>query len=75
MTSTLLSDKAQAYLRRLCLDIPSRRVGSAGNRAATDFFAGSLKGVQPATELLGIWPTLVRRELVEKNISMEIESI
>ena len=38
-------------------------------------FAGSLKGVQPATELLGIWPTLVRRELVEKNISMEIESI
>jgi aminopeptidase YwaD len=26
-------------LRRLCLEIPSRRVGSEGNRAATDFFA------------------------------------
>ena len=39
MTSMLLSDKAEAYLRRLCLDIPSRRVGSEGNRAATDFFA------------------------------------
>lgn len=38
-------------------------------------FVGSMKGVQPATELLGIWPALVRRELVEKNIRMEIESI
>ena len=26
-------------MQRLCRDIPSRRVGSAGNRAATDFFA------------------------------------
>jgi len=34
-----------------------------------------MKGIQPAKELLGIWPTLVARELVEKNISMEIESI
>jgi hypothetical protein len=38
-------------------------------------FVGSMKGVQPAKELLGIWPTLVRRELVEKNINIEIESI
>jgi aminopeptidase YwaD len=35
-----LSDKAAAYLQRLCVEIPSRRVGSEGNRAATDFFAG-----------------------------------
>ena len=27
-------------MRRLCLEIPSRRVGSKGNQAATDFFAG-----------------------------------
>jgi len=39
MTSTFLSEKAETYLRRLCLEIPSRRVGSNGNRAATDFFA------------------------------------
>jgi hypothetical protein len=38
-------------------------------------FVGSMKGVQPAKELLGIWPTLVRRELVEKNMNVEIESI
>jgi hypothetical protein len=38
-------------------------------------FVGTMKGVQPAKELLGIWPTLVRRELVEENINIEIESI
>ncbi len=35
--------KAETYLQKLCLEIPSRRVGSAGNRAATDFFAGVVK--------------------------------
>jgi hypothetical protein len=35
-----LSEKAETYSRRLCLEIPSRRVGSKGNQAATDFFAG-----------------------------------
>jgi aminopeptidase YwaD len=40
MTSTQLSEKAAAHLRRLCLDIPTRRVGSNGNRMATEYFAG-----------------------------------
>lgn len=39
MNTLSSSAKAADYLRRLCLDIPNRRVGSAGNRAATDFFA------------------------------------
>ena len=38
-------------------------------------YVGSLKGVQPAKELLGIWPTLVRRELVEKNVKIELENV
>ncbi len=38
-------------------------------------YVGSMKGVQPAKELLGIWPTLVARELVEKDVKIEIESI
>ena len=38
-------------------------------------FVGSMKGIQPAKELLGIWPTLVRRELVEKNIKIEMENV
>ena len=39
MNSVLLSEKAGTYLRQLCLEIPNRRVGSQGNRAATAFFA------------------------------------
>lgn len=38
-------------------------------------YVGSMKGIQPAKELLGIWPTLVSRELVEKNMRIEIESV
>lgn len=38
-------------------------------------YVGSMKGVQPAKELLGIWPTLVRRELVENNVKIEVEDI
>jgi aminopeptidase YwaD len=34
-----LSEKAETYLMRLCLQIPNRRVGSEGNRTSTDFFA------------------------------------
>jgi hypothetical protein len=34
-----------------------------------------MKGIQPAKELLGIWPTLVSRDLVEKNVRIEIENI
>ena len=39
MEATVLSDKAALYLRTLCLEIPGRQVGSAGNQAATRFFA------------------------------------
>jgi len=38
-------------------------------------YVGSMKGVQPAKELLGIWPTLVSRELIERNIKIEVESV
>jgi hypothetical protein len=34
-----------------------------------------MKGVQPAKELLGIWPTLVTRGLVEKNVRIEVEDV
>jgi aminopeptidase YwaD len=41
MSSIHLLDTAAAILDKLCREIPGRRVGSAGNRAATDFFARS----------------------------------
>jgi aminopeptidase YwaD len=38
MVADPLIEKSKAYLHKLCVEIPSRRVGSEGNRLATDFF-------------------------------------
>ncbi|MCA9906952.1 MAG: hypothetical protein KC547_24020, partial [Anaerolineae bacterium] len=38
-TGVDLARQAAGWLDKLCVEIDSRRVGSAGNRAATDFFA------------------------------------
>lgn len=45
-----LSERVETYLQRLCLDIPHRRVGSEGNRAATEFFAQTLASFDFAVE-------------------------
>ncbi len=50
MTPDRLIEKAESYLRKLCVDIPSRRVGSEGNRAATDFFARTMSTFGFGTE-------------------------
>jgi aminopeptidase YwaD len=50
MTAPLLAEKAAAYLRQLCVDIPSRRVGSRGNQQATAFFASVVASFGWATE-------------------------
>jgi aminopeptidase YwaD len=47
---TYLSQRAAAYLQRLCIEIPTRRVGSEGNRAATDFFSQTLASFGFRTE-------------------------
>ena len=38
-------------------------------------YVGTMKGIQPAKELLGIWPTLVRREQVESRVNIELEQV
>ena len=38
-------------------------------------YVGSMKGVQPAKELLGIWPTLVGRERIERGVSIQVEDV
>ena len=50
MSSSQLAEKAERYLERLCVEIPNRRVGSAGNRAATDFFAETMTSFGFRTE-------------------------
>lgn len=38
-------------------------------------YVGTMKGIQPAKELLGIWPTLVARERIESGVSIELEQV
>jgi len=38
-------------------------------------YVGTMKGIQPAKELLGIWPTLVARERVESKVAIELERV
>jgi aminopeptidase YwaD len=45
-----LARKAEALLQHLCIDIPSRRVGSEGNRAATRLFAEAVRSFGFAVE-------------------------
>ncbi len=45
MSTKELNKKAKGYLQRLCVDIPNRRVGSDGNRQATDYFGGLMSSM------------------------------
>ena len=38
-------------------------------------YVGSMKGIQPAKELLGIWPTLAKRETIESKVQISLEEI
>ena len=42
MDTIRLSAKANQFLHRLCHDYPHRRLGSPGNRAATELFAAAM---------------------------------
>jgi aminopeptidase YwaD len=45
MEKTELVKKAHAYLKKLCVDIPERSVGSEGNIMATDFFYNEMNSL------------------------------
>jgi aminopeptidase YwaD len=51
MTKNALAQKGAEYMRKLSLEIPNRRTGSPGNRAATDFFAGVVRSTGFAVEM------------------------
>jgi aminopeptidase YwaD len=50
MTEDRLAETAGRYLRRLCVEISGRQVGSPGNRAATDFFSETIAAFGFAVE-------------------------
>ena len=47
---SILREKAQSYLHKLCVEIQSRRVGSTGNQTATDLFADIMESFGFKTE-------------------------
>lgn len=49
MKSTHLSEQAEKYLQRLCVEISNRCVGSISYRAATDIFAGGVESFSNQT--------------------------
>ena len=54
MHSGSLDSSASRYLHELCVNIPSRRVGSQGNQQATAFFKSALQHLN-----LGLNPSLL----------------
>jgi aminopeptidase YwaD len=52
VTDLSFTEKASDYLQKLALEFPSRRVGSYGNRQATDYFADVLSSFGYETECL-----------------------
>lgn len=50
-SSTVSIGQAKKYLNYLCNEIPNRRVGSAGNRQATDYFGEGISSCGLRTEI------------------------
>lgn len=50
MNADPLIDQAARIIHKLCLDIPSRHVGSEGNRLSTDYFAAMMESFGFDTE-------------------------
>ena len=38
-------------------------------------YAGGLRGSERSRELLGLWPTLVRREAIEPRVAIDVEAV
>ncbi|MBC7237808.1 MAG: M28 family peptidase [Chloroflexi bacterium] len=75
VTYAHLLEQAEAYLHRLCRQIGNRRLGSTGNRAATDFFAETTSSFGFSTALPSFectdWAG-ENAELVASGVSFEV---
>jgi hypothetical protein len=36
---------------------------------------GGFHGIEPASQLLGLWPALVRREAIEPHIRVDVQEV
>ena len=66
---------------RMALRTPDRRVADAFPRLfpwlalSGPPYMGGFHGIAPASRLLGLWPTTVRRELVEPGITVDVADV
>ena len=74
-------DELNECFLRMTIRTQDRRIADAFGRLfpwlglSGPPYVGTMKGIQPAKELLGIWPTLVRREQVESRVTIELEQV
>lgn len=74
-------DQMNECFLRMTIRTPERKVADAYGRLfpwlglSGPPYVGSMKGVQAAKELLGIWPALVKRELVESKVEIAVEKV
>jgi hypothetical protein len=74
-------DELNECFLRMTIRTPERKVADAFGRLfpwlglSGPPYVGSMKGVQGAKELLGIWPTLARRELIEPKVGVAVERV
>lgn len=75
------ADDANEVWLRMALRTADRRVADAFPRLfpwmalSGPPFMGGFHGTSPASRLLGLWPTRVRRELVEPAVKVELRSV
>ena len=71
MPSNFLFQKAKTYLKKLCLEIPTRRVGTKGNQTATDFFASMVSSFGFETQS----PVFYCIDWIQEGVDLSVEDI
>jgi hypothetical protein len=74
-------DQLNECFLRMTIRTPDKRIADGFGRnfpwlaLSGPPFLGGFHGIQGAKELLGLWPTLVRRDLVESRVEVNVEEV
>jgi len=74
-------DQLNECFLRMTIRTPDKRIADGFGRnfpwlaLSGPPFLGGFHGIQGAKELLGLWPTLVKRELVESRVEVNVEDV
>ncbi|MBS0337360.1 MAG: DUF1446 domain-containing protein, partial [Proteobacteria bacterium] len=74
-------DQLNECFLRMTIRTPDKRIADGFGRnfpwlaLSGPPFLGGFHGIQGAKELLGLWPTLVKRDLVESRVEVNVEAV